>query len=277
MNSQQHPCRNLIEQAWGQRSELGPDHHDPRLRDAVDACLDDLETGRLRVAEPGAEGWVVNQWLKQAILLQFKITANRDFQGGLTHYFDKVDLRFAAPGDAPADSGARVVPPATVRRGAHIGQDVVLMPSYVNIGAFVGQGSMIDTWATVGSCAQIGAGVHISGGAGIGGVLEPLQANPTIIEDGCFIGARSEVVEGVIVEKGAVVGMGVFLGQSTRIYNRATGEILTGRVPAGSVVVAGSLPAEDGSHSLYAAIIVKQVDEKTRSRTSVNELLRAAR
>jgi len=242
----------------------------------VNECLDGLERGAFRVAAPGADGWVVNQWLKQAILLHFRITANRDMAGGIAHYFDKVDLRFADAGDRPADCGARVVPTATVRRGAHIGHDVVLMPSYVNIGAYVGAGSMIDTWATVGSCAQIGSGVHVSGGAGIGGVLEPLQANPTIIEDGCFIGARSEVVEGVIVEKGAVIGMGVFLGQSTRIYNRATGEISTGRVPAGAVVVAGSLPASDGSHSLYAAVIVKQVDAKTRSRTSVNELLRAA-
>ncbi|MFP4209069.1 MAG: 2,3,4,5-tetrahydropyridine-2,6-dicarboxylate N-succinyltransferase [Wenzhouxiangella sp.] len=277
MNSQCHSARECIEAAWAERSELGPDRHDPALRAAIDECLEGLEDGSLRVAEPSADGWAVNQWLKQAILLHFRITPNRDVHGGLTQYFDKVDLRFAGPHDPPADSGARVVPPATVRRGAHIARDVVLMPSYVNIGAFVGAGSMIDTWATVGSCAQIGAGVHVSGGAGIGGVLEPLQASPTIIEDGCFIGARSEVVEGVIVEKGAVVGMGVFLGQSTRIYNRATGEILTGRVPAGSVVVAGSLPAEDGTHSLYAAIIVKQVDEKTRSRTSVNELLRAAR
>ena len=276
MNRQHQPDRELIEAAWAERAELGPDRHDPRLRETIDACLHGLEAGTLRVAEPGPQGWVVNQWLKQAILLHFRITNNRDFHGGLTHYFDKVDLRFSGPGDAPGNSGARVVPPATVRRGAHIGHDTVLMPSYVNIGAYVGEGSMIDTWATVGSCAQIGSGVHVSGGAGIGGVLEPLQANPTIIEDGCFIGARSEVVEGVIVEKGAVIGMGVFLGQSTRIYNRATGEILTGRVPAGSVVVAGSLPASDGSHSLYAAIIVKQVDEKTRSRTSVNELLRAA-
>ncbi|HSH26367.1 MAG TPA: 2,3,4,5-tetrahydropyridine-2,6-dicarboxylate N-succinyltransferase, partial [Wenzhouxiangella sp.] len=203
------------------------------------------------------------------------ITPNRVMEGGVSRYFDKVDLRFADEMDTPELCGARVVPTATVRRGAHIGNDVVLMPSYVNIGAFVGAGSMIDTWATVGSCAQIGAGVHISGGAGIGGVLEPLQANPTIIEDGCFVGARSEVVEGVVVEKGAVIGMGVFLGQSTRIYNRETGEVMTGRVPAGSVVVAGSLPAGDGSHSLYAAIIVKQVDDRTRSRTSVNELLRS--
>ncbi|MBB6087943.1 2,3,4,5-tetrahydropyridine-2,6-dicarboxylate N-succinyltransferase [Wenzhouxiangella marina] len=277
MSNEHATLKETIEQAWSERADLSPARASAELRGAVDACLRGLEDGRLRVAEPGADGWVVNEWLKQAILLHFRITANREMPGGASHYFDKVDLRFADDSDRASECGARVVPTATVRRGAHIGQDVVLMPSYVNIGAYVGEGSMIDTWATVGSCAQIGAGVHISGGAGIGGVLEPLQANPTIIEDGCFIGARSEVVEGVIVEKGAVIGMGVFLGQSTRIYNRATGEILTGRVPAGSVVVAGSLPAEDGSHSLYAAIIVKQVDEKTRSRTSVNELLRAAR
>ncbi|HSH27070.1 MAG TPA: 2,3,4,5-tetrahydropyridine-2,6-dicarboxylate N-succinyltransferase [Wenzhouxiangella sp.] len=264
-----------IEAAWDRRDELSPDSDDPELRGQVDTCLQGLESGELRVAEPdGDGGWKVNGWLKQAILLHFRITPNRVMEGGVSRYFDKVDLRFADKMDTPEQCGARVVPTATVRRGAHIGNDVVLMPSYVNIGAFVGAGSMIDTWATVGSCAQIGAGVHISGGAGIGGVLEPLQANPTIIEDGCFVGARSEVVEGVIVEKGAVIGMGVFLGQSTRIYNRETGEIMTGRVPAGSVVVAGSLPAKDGSHSLYAAIIVKQVDERTRSRTSVNELLR---
>ncbi|TVS10657.1 MAG: 2,3,4,5-tetrahydropyridine-2,6-dicarboxylate N-succinyltransferase [Wenzhouxiangella sp.] len=277
MSEKTEALQAAIEQAWEGRADLSPERADAELRGAVNDCLDGLERGRFRVAEPAAGGgWVVNQWLKQAILLHFRITANRDMAGGISHYYDKVDLRFADPHDRPADCGARVVPTATVRRGAHIGHDVVLMPSYVNIGAYVGQGSMIDTWATVGSCAQIGSGVHVSGGAGIGGVLEPLQANPTIIEDGCFIGARSEVVEGVIVEKGAVIGMGVFLGQSTRIFNRATGEIITGRVPAGSVVVAGSLPASDGSHSLYAAIIVKQVDEKTRSRTSVNELLRAA-
>ncbi len=276
MNEQSQTLQAVIEKAWERRAELSPERADADLRRAVNECLDGLERGAFRVAAPGADGWVVNQWLKQAILLHFRITANRDMAGGIAHYFDKVDLRFADAGDRPADCGARVVPTATVRRGAHIGHDVVLMPSYVNIGAYVGAGSMIDTWATVGSCAQIGSGVHVSGGAGIGGVLEPLQANPTIIEDGCFIGARSEVVEGVIVEKGAVIGMGVFLGQSTRIYNRATGEISTGRVPAGAVVVAGSLPASDGSHSLYAAVIVKQVDAKTRSRTSVNELLRAA-
>jgi 2,3,4,5-tetrahydropyridine-2-carboxylate N-succinyltransferase len=268
--------QGLIRQAWEDRASLSPKAVDPELRAGIDECLHGLETGDFRVAEPSDTGWVVHEWLKQAILLHFRITPNREMPGGASRFFDKVDLRFSNDGDPPGQSGARIVPTATVRRGAHLGDDVVLMPSYVNIGAYVGAGSMIDTWATVGSCAQIGKGVHISGGAGIGGVLEPLQANPTIIEDGCFIGARSEVVEGVIVEKGAVIGMGVFLGQSTRVYDRSTGEIHSGRVPAGSVVVAGSLPAQDGSHSLYAAIIVKQVDERTRSRTSVNELLRAA-
>jgi len=237
-----------------------------------------LEQGEQRVAEPdGQGGWKVNAWLKKAVLLYFRINGNRVVDGGSALAFDKVPLRFAHGNDAELQGlGARVVPGALVRRGAHVAKDAVLMPSYVNIGAYVGAGSMVDTWATVGSCAQIGAHVHLSGGVGIGGVLEPLQANPTIIEDNCFIGARSEVVEGVVVEKGSVIGMGVFLGQSTRIYNRATGEISYGRVPAGSVVVAGSLPAKDGTHSLYAAIIVKQVDEKTRSKTGINELLRSA-
>jgi len=268
--------RKIVEEAWEIRGELAPGREAPEdLVSTLQACLDGLESGLLRVAEPTTGGWQVNAWLKQAILLYFKITANREIAGGHTWYFDKVPLRFSDDADPPSRSGARIVPTATVRRGAHLGGDVVLMPSYVNIGAFVGPGTMVDTWATVGSCAQIGAGVHISGGAGIGGVLEPLQANPTIIEDGCFIGARSEVVEGVIVEKGAVLGMGVFIGQSTRIYNRETGEVVQGRVPAGAVVVPGSLPAADGTHSLSCAVIVKQVDEKTRSRTSVNELLRA--
>ncbi len=275
MSNELDKLKPAIEEAWEERDQLRPDSAPDELRAGIDACLQGLESGELRVAEPSEDGWRVNGWLKQAILLHFRTTANREMKGGVSNYFDKVDLRFADPADSPADCGARVVPTATVRRGAHIGDDTVLMPSYVNIGAYVGPGSMIDTWATVGSCAQIGAGVHVSGGAGIGGVLEPLQANPTIIEDGCFIGARSEVVEGVIVEKGSVIGMGVFLGQSTRIYNRETGEITTGRVPAGSVVVAGSLPAKDGSHSLYCAVIVKQVDEKTRAKTSVNELLRS--
>ena len=274
MDNQQ--LQSIVEAGWAERDELRPGVCDPELREAVDEVLTRLEEGRLRVAGPGDGGWQVNAWVKQAILLHFRISWNKVVHGSTRNYFDKVELRFRDASDSVEDCGARVVPPATVRQGAYIGRDVVLMPSYVNIGAWIGPGSMIDTWATVGSCAQIGSNVHISGGAGIGGVLEPLQANPTIVEDGCFIGARSEVVEGVIVEKGAVIGMGVFLGQSTRIYNRETGETITGRVPAGAVVVAGSLPSADGSHSLNAAIIVKQVDEKTRSRTSVNELLRAA-
>ena len=276
MSMDNEQLQSVIEAGWAERTELRPGVFDPSLREAIDEVLTRLEEGRLRVAEPGDSGWRVNAWLKQAILLHFRISWNKVMPGSTRNYFDKVDLRFRDAGDAVENCGARVVPPAAVRQGAYLGRDVVLMPSYVNIGAWIGTGSMIDTWATVGSCAQIGANVHISGGAGIGGVLEPLQASPTIVEDGCFIGARSEVVEGVIVEKGAVIGMGVFLGQSTRIYSRETGETMTGRVPAGAVVVAGSLPAADGSHSLNAAIIVKQVDEKTRSRTSVNELLRAA-
>jgi len=210
------------------------------------------------------------------VLLYFRVTRNEVMEGGLTRYYDKVPLRWGGYDMSIVDSGARVVPPATVRRGAHIGRNTVLMPCYVNIGAHVGEGTMVDTWATVGSCAQIGTNVHVSGGVGIGGVLEPLQASPTIIEDDCFIGARSEIVEGVIVEKGSVISMGVYIGQSTRIYVRETGEVIRGRVPAGSVVVPGALPAKDGSHSLYAAIIVKQVDEQTRAKTSPNELLREA-
>ena len=267
----------LIESAWDSRGQLSPATAPAELRQAVEECLDRLETGELRVAEPGGEngGWIVNQWLKKAVLLSFRLHENEVIDAGFTRFYDKLPLRWATErGERVEQTGARVVPPATVRRGAHIGHDAVLMPSYVNIGAYVGSGTMVDTWATVGSCAQIGRNVHLSGGVGIGGVLEPLQAAPTIIEDDCFIGARSEVVEGVIVEKGSVLSMGVYLGQSTRIYNRETREILQGRVPAGSVVVPGSLPAADGSHSLYCAVIVKQVDEKTRSRTSVNELLR---
>jgi 2,3,4,5-tetrahydropyridine-2-carboxylate N-succinyltransferase len=268
----------LINDAFERRNELTATEIENQLRPAVGQVIDLLESGERRVAEPdGQGGWTVNQWLKKAVLLYFRINGNHVVDGGAAQAFDKVPLRFAHGNDAELQNlGARVVPGALVRRGAHIAKDAVLMPSYVNIGAHVGAGTMVDTWATVGSCAQIGAGVHLSGGVGIGGVLEPLQAGPTIIEDNCFIGARSEVVEGVVVEKGSVIGMGVFLGQSTRIYNRATGETSYGRVPAGSVVVAGSLPAKDGSHSLYAAIIVKQVDEKTRSKTGINELLRAA-
>ncbi len=268
----------LINDAFERRATLASDEIESRIRPAVEEVLNSLESGQRRVAERENDGgWKVNQWLKKAVLLYFKITGNQVMTGAPGPYFDKVPLRFEGFASNEFQAlGARVVPGAVVRRGAHIGKDVVLMPSFVNIGAFVGPGTMVDTWATVGSCAQIGANVHLSGGAGIGGVLEPLQASPTIIEDGCFVGARSEVVEGVIVERGAVIGMGVFIGQSTRIFNRATGEILYGRVPAGSVVVSGSLPSADGRYSLYAAIIVKQVDEKTRAKVGVNELLRGA-
>ena len=267
----------LIESAWERRSELTEQEISSDIRPAVESALDLLESGEARVAAPLPDGgWQVHQWLKKAVLLYFRMNENRVMDGGAMRAWDKVPLRFV---DADAQTfraaGARVVPGALVRRGAHVAADAVLMPSYVNIGAHVGAGTMVDTWATVGSCAQIGARVHLSGGVGIGGVLEPLQAGPTIIEDDCFIGARSEVVEGVVVERGSVIGMGVFLGQSTKIYDRATGAVGYGRVPAGSVVVAGSLPAADGSHSLYAAVIVKRVDEKTRAKTGINELLRA--
>ncbi|HEY7872054.1 MAG TPA: 2,3,4,5-tetrahydropyridine-2,6-dicarboxylate N-succinyltransferase [Rudaea sp.] len=268
--------RHIVESAWERRAELAPGNAGTELSSAVGQVLDGLESGALRVAEPdGAGNWRVNEWLKKAVLLSFRIHQNAVMDAAPAPYFDKVPLRFEGF-DAAAfrDVGVRVVPGAVVRRGAHVARDVVLMPSFVNIGAHVGAGTMVDTWATVGSCAQIGKNVHLSGGVGIGGVLEPLQAAPTIIEDDCFIGARSEVVEGVIVERGSVIGMGVFLGQSTRIYDRATKQVHYGRVPAGSVVVAGSLPAADGSHSLYAAVIVKRVDEKTRAKTSLNELLR---
>ncbi len=267
----------IIEAAWERRGELADGDVEPGLRTAVEAALDGLESGALRVAEPVADGaWRVHEWLKKAVLLYFRINGNRVMPGGPMHAWDKVPLRFADADPARfGEIGARFVPGALVRRGAFIARDAVLMPSYVNIGARVGAGTMVDTWATVGSCAQIGARVHLSGGVGIGGVLEPLQAAPTIIEDDCFIGARSEVVEGVVVEQGSVIGMGVFLGQSTRIYDRANGTVSYGRVPAGSVVVAGSLPAADGSHNLYAAVIVKRVDAKTRAKTAINDLLRA--
>jgi 2,3,4,5-tetrahydropyridine-2,6-dicarboxylate N-succinyltransferase len=276
MQAPESSLEQLIDAAWEGRAELSPSNADAAVRDGVASALALLENGERRVAEPdGAGGWRVNQWLKKAVLLSFRLNPNRVMTAAPAPFYDKVDLRFQDFDDARfRELGARAVPGAIVRRGAHIGRDVVLMPSFVNIGAFVGAGTMVDTWATVGSCAQIGTGVHLSGGAGIGGVLEPLQAGPTIIEDGCFIGARSEVVEGVVVERGSVIGMGVFIGQSTRIYHRASGQISYGRVPAGSVVVSGSLPAADGSHSLYCAVIVKQVDEKTRAKTSVNELLR---
>jgi 2,3,4,5-tetrahydropyridine-2-carboxylate N-succinyltransferase len=270
--------RKIIDQAWEARADYTPDWAPPQVRDAVDRCIELLDGGRARVAEPAAGGWQVNEWLKKAVLLYFRLQPNRVVEGGFTRFFDKVPLKH---GDYEAEDferdGARIVPPAVVRRGAFIAPDAVLMPCYVNIGAWVGPGSMIDTWATVGSCAQIGAGVHISGGAGIGGVLEPLQAAPTIIEDNCFIGARSEVVEGVIVERGAVISMGVFIGQSTRIYDRENDEVIYGRVPAGAVVVPGTLPSGDGRYGLYCAVIVKRVDEKTRAKVGINELLRAAR
>jgi len=265
----------IIEKAFEQRSEITPATASPEIREAVGESLQLLDSGRARVAEPTPAGWVVHQWLKKAVLLSFRINDNRVMDGGETRYFDKVEPKFGSFGpDDFRRTGARVVPPAAVRQGAYIAPNVVLMPSFVNIGAFVDSGTMVDTWATVGSCAQIGKNVHLSGGVGIGGVLEPLQAAPTIIEDDCFIGARSEVVEGVIVERGSVISMGVYIGQSTKIYNRMTGEVTYGRIPAGSVVVSGNLPAQDGSHSLYCAVIIKQVDERTRGKVGINELLR---
>jgi len=264
-----------IEAAWERRSELSATAANAGIRDAVDEAIAGLDNGSLRVAQPSEGGWVVNEWLKKAVLLSFRLNENRVIDAGYTRFFDKVPAKYASfDADGFAASGTRVVPDAVVRRGAYIAPDVVLMPSFVNIGAYVGQGTMVDTWATVGSCAQIGRNVHLSGGAGIGGVLEPLQAAPTIIEDDCFIGARSEIVEGVVVEQGCVIAMGVFISQSTRIYDRASGEISYGRVPAGSVVVPGSLPAADGSYSLACAVIVKRVDARTRAKTGLNELLR---
>jgi 2,3,4,5-tetrahydropyridine-2,6-dicarboxylate N-succinyltransferase len=267
-----------IELAFDNRANLTATEIENGIRQDVESVMALLESGELRVAEKNGDAWQVNQWLKKAVLLYFRCNDMRLIEAASPGpYFDKVPTRFEGFDEAAFRAlGVRVVPGAVVRRGAHIAKDVILMPSFVNIGAHVGAGTMVDTWATVGSCAQIGARCHLSGGVGIGGVLEPLQAGPTIIEDDCFVGARSEVVEGVVVEKGSVIGMGVFIGQSTRIYNRATGEISYGRVPAGSVVVSGSLPSADASHSLYCAVIVKQVDEKTRSKTSVNDLLRGA-
>ncbi len=259
--------RQIIEDAWEIRTELSPTDAPPETREAVRAVLESLDRGELRVAEKKLEGWTTHQWIKKAVLLSFRLEDNREMSAGDIRFWDKVPLK-------TPDGTYRAVPPATVRRGAFIGRNAVLMPSYVNVGAYVDEGTMVDTWATVGSCAQIGKNVHLSGGVGIGGVLEPLQANPTIIEDNCFIGARSEIVEGVVIEENSVISMGVFISQSTKIYDRATGEISYGRVPAGSVVVTGSLPAKDGSHSLYCAVIVKRVDAQTRAKTSLNELLR---
>jgi 2,3,4,5-tetrahydropyridine-2-carboxylate N-succinyltransferase len=267
--------QTLIETAWDNRADISPAKHDPAIRKAVDGVIAELDAGSLRVAEKLAGEWVVHQWIKKAVLLSFRLQDNVVMEEGSTRYYDKVPTKFASYGAKEfAAGGFRVVPPAVARRGSYIARNVVMMPSYVNIGAYVDEGTMVDTWATVGSCAQIGKNVHLSGGVGIGGVLEPLQANPTIIEDNCFIGARSEVVEGVIVEENSVLSMGVFIGQSTKILDRATGKVSYGRVPAGSVVVPGNLPSADGSYSLYCAVIVKQVDAKTRAKTSINELLR---
>jgi 2,3,4,5-tetrahydropyridine-2-carboxylate N-succinyltransferase len=265
----------IIDLAWDQRAEITA-LNAPAVREAVEEVIADLNAGRIRVAERHGVGqWTVNQWIKKAVLLSFRLNDNRAMHAGDLAFFDKVQTKFAHMDEAAMRaSGVRVVPPAVARRGSYLGKNVVLMPSYVNIGAYVDEGTMVDTWATVGSCAQIGKNVHLSGGVGIGGVLEPLQANPTIIEDNCFIGARSEVVEGVIVEENSVISMGVYIGQSTKIYDRATGQVQYGRVPAGSVVVSGNLPAIDGSHSLYCAVIVKQVTAATRAKTSINELLR---
>jgi 2,3,4,5-tetrahydropyridine-2-carboxylate N-succinyltransferase len=272
--------RSTIDAAWEGRAELTPQSSPPELREAVEAVIAELDAGRLRVAEKVDGQWTTHQWLKKAVLLSFRLADSVPI--GLAapnapfRFYDKIPTKFARFDDkAFADAGVRVVPPAVARRGAYIGRNVVLMPSYVNIGAYVDEGTMVDTWVTVGSCAQIGRNVHLSGGVGIGGVLEPLQASPTIIEDNCFIGARSEVVEGVIVEENSVLGMGVFIGQSTKIYDRATGAVTYGRIPSGSVVVAGSLPSGEGGCQLYCAVIVKQVDARTRAKTGINELLRA--
>lgn len=264
-----------IESAFENRASISPSTVDPAIKSAVEAAIDMLDRGQARVAEKIDGEWVVNQWLKKAVLLSFAIRDNELMAGGETNYFDKVPSKFADYDDARfKQDGFRVVPPAAVRKGSFIAPSVVLMPSYVNIGAYVDSGSMVDTWATVGSCAQIGKNVHLSGGVGIGGVLEPIQAGPVIIEDNCFIGARSEIVEGVVVEQGSVISMGVYIGQSTKILDRETGEVSYGRIPAGSVVVSGSIPSKCGTHSLYCAVIVKKVDEKTRSKTGLNELLR---
>ncbi|MGH8581507.1 MAG: 2,3,4,5-tetrahydropyridine-2,6-dicarboxylate N-succinyltransferase [Gammaproteobacteria bacterium] len=265
----------IIEEYFEQRAELRPGNTPKALREAVLAAVDGLDRGHLRVAEKRDGAWVVNQWLKKAVLLYFRLEENRVLGAGYTNYFDKVPVKFGDYDRARfAATGARVVPPATARYGSYVARDVVLMPSFVNIGAYVDSGTMVDTWATVGSCAQIGKNVHLSGGVGIGGVLEPIQAAPTIIEDNCFIGARSEVVEGVVVGEGSVISMGVYIGQSTKVYNRETGSVTYGRIPPGSVVVSGNLPSADGRYSLYCAVIVKQVDARTRGKVAINELLR---
>ncbi|WP_031404149.1 2,3,4,5-tetrahydropyridine-2,6-dicarboxylate N-succinyltransferase [Thiomonas sp. FB-Cd] len=267
--------QTLIDQAWDNRASLSTTSATPELRQAVEHVLAELNVGRLRVAQKLDGAWVTNQWLKKAVLLSFRLTDNAMMRAGDLHFFDKVRTKFSRLGEEEMRAtGVRVVPPAVARHGSYLAPGVVLMPSYVNIGAYVDEGTMVDTWATVGSCAQIGKNVHLSGGVGIGGVLEPVQANPTIIGDNCFIGARSEVVEGVIVEDNCVISMGVYIGKSTKIYDRATGEVMYGRVPEGSVVVSGNLPSSDGKYSLYCAVIVKRVDAQTRAKTAINELLR---
>ena len=267
--------KKIIEDAWENRTAIGPSSAPKELRDAVDGVLAGLDAGTLRVAEKKDGAWTTHQWIKKAVLLSFRLEDNRVVPGGGTAYYDKVPSKFAGFGAEDFRKGGyRVVPPAMARRGAYVAKNVVLMPSYVNIGAYVDEGTMVDTWATVGSCAQIGKNVHLSGGVGIGGVLEPVQAGPVIIEDNCFIGARSEVVEGVVVEENSVLSMGVYIGQSTKILDRATGQVSYGRVPSGSVVVPGSLPSADGRYSLYCVVIVKRVDAQTRAKTSLNELLR---
>jgi 2,3,4,5-tetrahydropyridine-2-carboxylate N-succinyltransferase len=274
---------SAVEAAWETRASLSPQGAPAAVREAIAQVITDLDRGRLRVAEKRDGAWTTHQWIKKAVLLSFRLAENAPMRFGRQTgsaepfaFYDKVPTKFAGLTDAElAETGVRVVPPAVVRRGAYVAKNAVLMPSFVNIGAYIDEGTMVDTWATVGSCAQIGRNVHLSGGVGIGGVLEPLQANPTVIEDNCFIGARSEVVEGVVVGENSVLGMGVFIGQSTKIYNRASDEVMYGRVPPGSVVVAGSLPSGEGRCHLYCAVIVKQVDAKTRAKTSINELLRA--
>jgi 2,3,4,5-tetrahydropyridine-2-carboxylate N-succinyltransferase len=270
--------QQILDQAWEDRATISPKSASSEVREAVAHVLGALDAGTLRVAQKGSEGWTVNQWVKKAVLLSFRLEDNVAMPAGADmQFYDKVPTKFASyTAEDFANGGFRVVPPAVARRGSFIARNVVLMPSYVNIGAYVDEGTMVDTWATVGSCAQIGKNVHLSGGVGIGGVLEPMQANPTIIEDNCFIGARSEIVEGVIVEENSVISMGVYIGQSTKIYDRATGEVSYGRIPSGSVVVSGNLPAANGLYSLYCAVIVKRVDAKTRAKTGINELLREA-
>ncbi|MEQ1683622.1 MAG: 2,3,4,5-tetrahydropyridine-2,6-dicarboxylate N-succinyltransferase [Burkholderiaceae bacterium] len=268
--------QSIIDLAWESRASINA-ANSPQIFEAVETVIKELNAGRLRVAErQGVGQWTVNQWVKKAVLLSFRLNDNKLMRAGDLGFYDKVPTKFAHLDEAALrETGVRIVPPAVARRGSYIAKNAILMPSFVNIGAYVDEGTMVDTWAAVGSCAQIGKNVHLSGGVGIGGVLEPMQANPTIIEDNCFIGARSEVVEGVIVEENSVLSMGVYIGQSTKIYDRATGEVTYGRIPAGSVVVSGNLPSADGKYSLYCAVIVKRVDAQTRAKTSINDLLRS--